>query len=413
MQTRMPVFLALAIVSAASRIPAAEPAATTRVVRCTFAPVPKEYRAVAVFDALSIGKDGSVYLGTSNYGTPALLMRYTPADGKVVAVCDVSTASGENPDTIIPSGKIHSQLPVASDGKVYFGSHLGDDRCMTGEHPAPYGGGHFLVYDPATGMTEDLGQAFYSDSAMRVELDEARHKLYGVTYPSGHLIVKDLAGGAITDKGQASHHGYAMPLLFADGRAYFFSRPGHIARYDPDADRIEEVLKVPPAPNGGKIEDDWFYYTSMIRGRSADLREVVGSLKAGKARYLYRFCLSSWRKDACGFDWLSEVPLDASGLVRAPDNSIYLYAWNSNRIYYYDARKKQTLLLGIPRDAAGYSARIFWPAVFAPDGTLYIGGVLDTPNDRFKSSGYGYGALGFFRITPQALQDALRVARAE
>jgi hypothetical protein len=391
---------------------AADNSSTGRVLRCRFKAVPPQYRGVAVFDALTIGHDGSLYMGTSTYGSPANLIRYNRSNEQVAAVCDVSLAIGENTEQFIPSGKIHSQLQVASDGKIYFGSHLGCDRAMTGEHPAPYGGGHFLSYDPATGECRDLGRAYYNDSVMRVELDEPRQKLYGLTYPSAHLIVKDLWTGAITDKGQASHHGYAMPMLFADGRAYFFSRAGRIARYDPDADTIEEILEHPAPPQAdGPIGDDWFYYTSMIRGLARDRREMIGVIRYGKRRFLYRFRIAAGLLRRPDFEWLTEAPPDASAAVRAPDDSIYLYAWNRQKVYAYDAKTRKALELGIPTDAKGRQARILWPACFDQDGTLHFGGVMNTDEDRFKASGYGYGALGFFTITPKVLQQAIRKAR--
>ncbi len=394
---------------AASRTGQAADFPTGRIVRCTFAAIPKEHRAVAVFDALGIGHDGCVYLGTSNYGTPALLVRYNPADGKVAVVCNVSTATSENIAQIVPSGKIHTLLPVGSDGKIYFGTHLGDDRCMSGENPAPYGGGHFMVYDPATGQTRDLGRASTQESVMRVELDEPRQKLYGTTYPGGHLIIKDLASGAITDKGEVCHHGYAMPFLFADRRAYFFSRPGHIARYDPDADRIEEVFTLPPAPNGGEIERDGLY-SSMMRGMATNRTDAIGTLRAGTARYLYRFRVPAEKTGACSFEWLGEVPLEASALVRSHHDDVYLFEWRRCHLYYYDTAARRALDLGIPTDAQGHQACLMWPAIFAADGTLYIGGSLDTPDNRFKQSGYGLGALGFLRFSPESLKQAINEA---
>ncbi len=401
------VLLFVAAVSAA-----AEPATTGRVLRCRFKAVPPQYRGIAVFDALAIGHDGSLYLGTSTYGSPANLIRYNRSNDQVTAVCDVSLAIGENPGQIIPSGKIHSQLQVAADGKVYFGSHLGCDRAMTGEHPSPYGGGHFICYDPSTGACRDLGRAYHNDSVMRVELDEPRQKLYGLTYPSAHLIVKDLQTGAIVDKGQAAHHGYAMPMLFADGRAYFFSRAGRLARFDPDVGTIEEVLEhgAPPQADG-PLGDDWFYYTSMIRGLSRDRREVVGVIRYGKRQFLYRFRIAAGLLRRPAFDWLAEVPPEANAVVRAPDDSVYLYAWNRNRVFHYDARRRQTRDLGIVTDDKDQQARILWPACFDQDGTLHFGGVMDTEADRFKASGYGLGALGFFTIATGTLQQAVRETR--
>ncbi len=406
---RHPQAILLLVAALAAQLRAATPE-SNRTVRCTFAAIPPRHRAVAVFDALNVGCDGAVYFGTSNYGTPAKLVRYDPPSGAVEVVCDVSETMGEDLEQSIPSGKIHTLLPVASDGTIYFGTHLGDDRCMSGEHPSLYGGGHFMSYNPATRQCRDLGRASGQESVMRVELDEPRQRLYAITYPGGRLIVKDLVSGAITDKGQASHHGYAMPYLFADGRAYFFSRPGKIARYDPDTDAIEEVLTLPDTPNKAPLDANSLF-SSMLRGLDADRTSAVGAIKAGKQSFLYRFTVPRKRKGACGFRWLGEVPHEASSTLLAPNGDILAYAWRSCRIHYFETASGKVHYLGVPRDAEGRAATLLFPAVFAPDGTLYFGGALDTTTDRFKQSGYGLGALGFIRIAPEALQQALNEAR--
>jgi sugar lactone lactonase YvrE len=407
MKRNHPAFLLLAACLAA-QIRAATPA-SNRTVRCTFAAIPPKHRAVAVFDALNVGLDGAVYFGTSNYGTPAKLVRYDPTSGAVEVVCDVGGAMGEDLNVMVPSGKIHTLLPVASDGTIYFGTHLGDDRCMSGEHPSPYGGGHFMSYNPTAGRCQDLGRACNQESIMRVELDEPRQRLYAITYPGGRLIVKDLVSGAIRDKGQASHHGYAMPFLFADGRAYFFSRPGRIARYDPDADEIEEVLTLPPTPNRAAIDANGLY-SSMLRGLNADRTEAVGSVSANKQRFLYRFAVPANRRGRYRFRWLGEVPHEGDSTLLAPNGNIFAYAWRSCRIHCYEAKSGKVHYLGVPHDAEGRAATLLFPAVFAPDGTLYFGGALNTTTDRFKQSGYGLGALGFIRIAPEALEQALNEA---
>ena len=85
--------------------------------------------------------------------------------------------------------------------------------------------------------------------------------------------------------------------------------------------------------------------------------------------------------------------------------------WHGNYIHYFETATGAVHSLGVPRDGAGRAATLLFPAVFAPDGTLYFGGALDTTTDRFKQSGYGLGALGFIRIAPEALQHALNEAK--
>jgi hypothetical protein len=411
---RIPVALFVAFWLFGARAPAQEQPAPQRFVRCSFTPIPKQYRAVSTFDALAVGKDGRVYMGSSNYGSPALLLRYDPKDQSVVAVCDVSSPCGEQSDQpVVPSGKIHSPLCVSSTGKIYFGSHLGDDRCMTGENPHRYGGGHFLCFDPASGRAEDLGVAHWPESVMRVELDEPRGLLYGMTYPGGHLIVKNLATGEISDQGMAAHSGYAMPLLLRDRMVYFLSRPNRVCRYDPDQDVLQEVLQIPLLPSGQGQANDWAQFSSMSCV-SADRREVWGTMRGeeGTDRFLYRFRCPHKPGANGTFRYMARVPAEASNVLMAPDSQIYLYRWNLEpRLFCFDRKRKETVDLGPPRDARGRIAVIVWTGTFARDGTLYLGGVLDVPEERFTGSGYGYGALGFFQISSQDLAAAVKEVR--
>ncbi len=383
-----------------------------RFVRCTFTPIPKEYRVLATFDALAVGKDGLVYMGTSTYGTPALLLCYNPSSRSIMPMCDVSSPCFENavPD-LVHSGKIHTPLRIASDGKIYFGSHLADDRCMTGENPHRYGGGHFMRYDPATGKAEDLGVAHWPESVMRVELDEKRGLLYSMTWPDGHFIVKDLKTGAITNKGKAAHSGYAMPLLMSDGRTYWTSRPGHLCRYDPDDDTIREVCDIPAFPNG-KQPNVWSQFFD-IQKTTADRSEIWGVMvNNADDRFLFRFRCPARRDGKCTWDYIEPLPKDIGGtVVFAPDGGIYLYTYLSKRLSYFDRETNKFYDLGIPRDDQRHTSLVIYTAVFASDGTLYLGGVMDIPEEKVKETGYAKGVLGFYRILPEDLTAAIKEVR--
>jgi len=246
------------------------------VIACRFTPMPREYRVVSSFDALAVGLDGNVYMGTSTYGSPGSLLRYDPRTHEIVRVSDVSTPCGEDLGSVVPSGKIHTPITVAEDGKLYYGSHLGDHRCMTGESPHPYGGGHFFCYDPATGVTTDLGVPAWPESVMRCDLDEPRGRLYGMTYPSAHLITKDLKTGQLADLGKVAHSGYAMPKSMADGKVYFLDGRGNVVRYDPDTGEIVEHMTVPPLPSGKPTVARHVHMRGITRGR----REIWDTMPA-------------------------------------------------------------------------------------------------------------------------------------
>lgn len=383
------------------------------VVPCTFTPMPREYRIVSSFDALVAGKDGMMYMGTSRYGSPGSLIRYDPQTCKIVQLTDVSAPASEDLQRVVPSGKIHSQLNVASDGRIYYGSHLGDHRCMTGESPFPYGGGHFFCYDPATGTTEDLGVPCWPESVMRCDLDERRMRLYGMTYPSAHLITKDLKTGALADKGQVSHSGYAMPLTMADGMVYFLDGRGHVVRYNPDGDTIDNVLDIPPLPSGTPAVPNHVHMRELTPDRTEIWDTMPAEGRPTPERWLFRFRCKHGLLRRCSFDYVAQVPVEAANPIITPQGRLYLYKSDNKkaRLFYYDKKRKETLFLGVVTDRDKGVVMMYWPGTSGPDGSLYFGGGVKIEDQRFEGSSYGYGVFGFVHVTPDVLDAAIEEAR--
>ena len=74
---------------------------------------------------------------------------------------DLNVLTGQQNLRVGPQSKIHTKFAEGKDGRIYFATQYGNDfdfaRVGT---PEWYPGGHWMVYDPKTGQTTDLGLAF-------------------------------------------------------------------------------------------------------------------------------------------------------------------------------------------------------------------------------------------------------------
>src|SRR6185295_2488755 len=106
---------------------------------------------------------------------------------------------------------------VEWQGKLYFSTHVGyytivNGRETMGAPPTgykPYPGGHFMVYDMATGKLQSLAIAPAGQGIIDFSMDGQRGRLYGLTWPSGYFLRYDMASkelkvlGAISKEGEA------------------------------------------------------------------------------------------------------------------------------------------------------------------------------------------------------------------
>ena len=57
----------------------------------------------------------------------------------------------------------------------------------------PYPGGHLLAYDMKTGKFDDLGIAPDREGILSMNMDTARGRIFGLTWPTGRFFRYDLA----------------------------------------------------------------------------------------------------------------------------------------------------------------------------------------------------------------------------
>ena len=217
------------------------------------------------FYSLTIASDGCVYctLSSHNIDTHARSFRYNPATDEYKMIFDLGAAAGEEGEKSIPQGKSHSPY-FELDGKLYLATHYGFFATTANrEEPAPvpagykpYPGGHILAYDLKTGHTQDLGKGPPEEGIITLNMDPARGRLYGLTWPNGLFLVFDIAkremrnlgpvclGGEVGrgDKYRCLVRSFAVDPR--DGMVYFTNSDGLIQRYNPSANAVEPYTKL-------------------------------------------------------------------------------------------------------------------------------------------------------------------------
>ena len=72
---------------------------------------------------------------------------------------------------------------------------------MPPEGYQPYPGGHLLAYDMATGKFDDLAIAPRREGILSMNMDTARGRIFGLTWPTGRFFRFDLARSDLKDFG--------------------------------------------------------------------------------------------------------------------------------------------------------------------------------------------------------------------
>ncbi len=264
------------------------------------------------YNGMGAAGDGKIYyvLSSEKHDVAARMFSFDPATGKTKQVGDLTEACGEKDLKAIAQGKSHVNF-VESGGKLYFATHLGfysiiDGMEKPGVPPAgykPYQGGHLLAYDMASGKFEDLGTAPSREGIITMNMDTARGRIYGITWPTGRFFRFDLAKKEMKDLGPffeqgengkgASYRTICRSLAIdpADGSVYFSTGEGAIHRYRLDRDAVETVV-------GDDLRKDYFgLYDITSAGHMAyNWRQVVWYPADrqiygvhGNSGYLFRF----------------------------------------------------------------------------------------------------------------------------
>jgi hypothetical protein len=237
------------------------------------------------YNALAATFDGKIHFVVNTHNS-AFGCRYYVFDPKTETVNlagKLDEVLGEAAATHIPQGKVHTPL-IEHKGKVWFATHTsfyhGDLPELNSGERVPYGGGHFMNYDLATGRFNDLAKALPGEGIITMAMDQEREVLYGLTWPSGILLSYDIGKGAlqcwgaVQGRGEWGHHPFEWDRICRrlgvapTGEVYGSTMDGRIWKYDPSQEnRVSfiEGLDLSKAPlsqsaaetTKGDFESNW------------------------------------------------------------------------------------------------------------------------------------------------------------
>ena len=203
----------------------------------------------AGYSAMLAAADGNIYtaLCTHNGKDDALIVRYEPATNTTCVVADIGAATGEK-GRAIPQGKVHTRMAESADGCIWFATH---PTYPAGPVPENAPSGHFMEFDPASGVSRSVARAPDREAIITAAFDPVRSVAIGLSNPSGRLLICDLSNSTLDDLGPVTNGGSPCRSIGMDhdGRAWFTREPGEIVSVDPVNKRVEVATARMPHPD--------------------------------------------------------------------------------------------------------------------------------------------------------------------
>ncbi len=352
--------------------------------------LPETHSDESGYFSLCEGLDGRIYVGTAKYGENAYLVEFEPRTGRQRVVLDTNAVCGLSAKGYAAQAKLHTRNFVAPSGKIYVGSKQGyrkkDD---TSEYP----GGYVMVYDPATGTSENFGMPFPGQGVADVVADESRGLAYVVTCEDQHWMALDLKTKKYRELGPMLTP-YASTLLDPQGRAHAITKDFKLAVYDPGAGRaaVEDIVvdgEVWTRPNHNSIPT----WQLAADGRTAYL------VLMNDARLLKIDLREPSKARRVGTLIEGDHPDSRSALTIAPDGRVWAIIRVDNKTGF----------------GSGFLHHL---AVYDPgSGKIQDRGVLAVRNPDFydfaakKPFSHGYHRLPDGTLTPMHAHMALLAAR--
>lgn len=185
-------------------------------------------------------------------GESATVTRWNPDEEKLDYLFDLDEVTGDLRDSgRATQCKIHySFVPDPERDLLYCATHLsGPPKGAAHYNPwaawtdprIAFRGAYLVAYDTRRDQIEDVRLMIPREGCRCLAFNPHRRLLYAVTYPRDHFVVHDLDRGTLADYGRVGSINTQCIFLDRQGRGLWTDDRGRFLRFDPDAERIEEL----------------------------------------------------------------------------------------------------------------------------------------------------------------------------
>jgi hypothetical protein len=163
-------------------------------------------------------------------------------------------------DRTIRHSKIHTSISFLPNGHLLMSTHTTDKAPA---HPVwipegyyshtweGFSGSHLIEYDPETRTAHTLGIPVPFESIYGGIYVAQTNRFYFLGYFRGHLYSYDLDSKKVKDYGQVTEYGCFRLHQGPDGKLYWSTRSGYLARLNPVTDQVEQLsLRFQHSQNG-------------------------------------------------------------------------------------------------------------------------------------------------------------------
>ena len=346
----------------------------------------------AVFSAMVAHPNGKVYMGTCTHGGFAHLVELNPRTGKVRDVADMQDVTGQRDPEMIPQSKIHTQIVVDKQNRLWFGTWAEEFRSRT--HSKGYPGGHLISYDPATDQCTNHGILFpqlverpkavseHGGYLIAIAINARKDTLYILTGDTVRLVIYDIATGKHFTAGEVPTTGdphYAIRDLevAADGNVYLFDTFGQLRRYVPASRKIEPLEIWIPGSDGKRANVPFQMAIDptgrRIYGSGSGTTKLFELLvEAGKPMSIKDLGPSFGTR---GLVRNSQI----CGMTVGGNGTLYYGSGGGGALFAYEPARGKVHVgqLQTTNQSPPAQARYVGAAYTAPDGTIYLGGTFE------------------------------------
>lgn len=353
--------------------------------------------------ALLSHSNGRVYGATS--GKQSNLFSYDAMTNKVYPLGEIASEEG-----------VHQSIVEGKNGLMYFGTGRNQLNLLTLSRDIPYGrrtienklwedikgyytgyaGGRLFVYDPASGDKDvylpeskakvvDLGIPVPGNSIYAMTINDAKDKIYGITYPDAIFFEYDLITKVFINHGEwLNTRCYSGPerswrsvprsiVCARDGRVYSSGDAGLISYFDPQSEKIVRTDMRLPGEYWETQNYDGYPVAEQLIVK--DENTIYGSNSDG---FIFKIELPEAKLKVLG---KPRVERRVRAMTMGKDDRLYMICGEKDnvcRMFSYNTVDDEGFLdygvLGV--DRSPYYAKIayqFDSMCTATDGTIFIG----------------------------------------